>query len=64
MRWAVALLATLLLAAAVLWHSIGHDTPIGQPPLTIVDTHGLDLAHSVFNAGVNSARLVLLLSPT
>jgi hypothetical protein len=51
--------------AVIAWHFWGPSyPPQAQPPLTILTAGNFDRFEKAFNDGPESARLVLLLSPT
>jgi hypothetical protein len=53
------------LLALIAWHVWGPShTPLAQPPLTILTAGNFDGFEKAFNDAPESARLVLLLSPT
>jgi hypothetical protein len=51
--------------ALIAWHVWGPShTPLAQPPLAILTTGNFERFEKAFNEAPESARLVLLLSPT
>ena len=57
-------LPLLIVLAVVLWKALGHDTPPGQRPLTILNPATLAGFQRDFDLASDQARIIVLLSPT
>jgi len=59
----LSVICTVVILIAV-WYLQGHATPLGQPPLTVLNQSNLSEFRASFDTADSKTRLVLLLSPT
>ena len=56
--------AVLVLAGLLMYFYAGHQTPPGQPPLTLLTEQNFGSIAEAFNGAKDDVRVLLLLSPT